>query len=433
VTEEQLIVEGGHRLNGRIRAGGSKNAALPIMAATLLTAEPCVLSNLPAIEDLRTMGEVLGHLGVAIERSAPDQLTLRADEVVRFVAPHDLVSKMRASFLVLGPLRARFGRARVSQPGGCAIGSRGVELHLRGLELMGATITAHQGYYEAEVAGEHLRGAEIYLDVPTVTGTENLMMAAALAEGTTVISNAAQEPHVQDLAAFLNAMGGSVDGAGSATIVIEGRLQLQGTAYTVQGDPIEAGTYAIVAAAAGGEVVIDEVEVAHLRALSAKLRLAGAELEERLNSLTVRSSGELEALDFQTMPHPGFPTDLQAPMMALLTQAKGTSVVTEVMFENRFLHVPELRRMGADIVVEGRSAVVRGPSALSGTPVTIPDLRSGAALAIAGLVAEGITEISGVQHLDRGYEGLEAKLSALGAHIFRRGQRGAAGALAQAG
>ena len=415
------MVQGGRRLEGEVTVSGSKNAALPILISSLLTAEPCVYQAIPNLADIHTTLRLLSGLGVKLDKEAwargDGNLTLHAERVGKLEASYDLVKTMRASFLVMGPLLARFGEARVSTPGGCAIGARPVNLHLKGLEALGATIEQAHGYIVARAA--RLRGAKIYLDLPSVGATENLLMAAALAEGTTVIENAAKEPEIEDLAAALNKMGARVDGAGSGIVKIEGVSALHRVTHRVIPDRIEAGSFVIAGALTGGEVSIKGARPSHLEAFLIKLKEAGLTLGADENSIQVRGNGKLKSVDVTTLPYPGFPTDLQAQMMVLMAVANGASVITETIFENRFMHAQELDRMGADIRLEGNRAVVRGVKELSGAPVMASDLRASVALILAGLVARGTTEISRVYHLDRGYERIEQKLSKLGARIER--------------
>lgn len=419
----QLRIEGGSRLSGRISISGSKNAVLPILAACLLTDEECRLKNVPRLEDVTTMASLLETIGVQVRWLGPHQLQVDASQVSRPEVVAGIAARMRASFLLIGPLLARQGEARIAKPGGDDIGMRRVEQHVHGLRLMGASVELEGGQYVARADGLH--GATIHLDMPTVTGTENLMMAAATAEGVTTIHNAAREPHVVDLAYFLGRMGARIRGIGSDILQIEGVSELSGATHRVIPDNVEAGTYAIAAAATGGEVLLEDLEPFNLQALILKLRAAGADVVEQGHSLAVRRSGELQPVDVTTWPHPGFPTDLQAPYVSLMTQAQGRSVVSEAVFENRFQHVPELNKLGAEITVEGRSAIVSGPARLRGARVSAPDIRSGAALVVAGLCASGTTLVDNVFHLDRGYEEIEHKLRRLGAHVSREGEAGA--------
>lgn len=414
---DQLIIRGGKPLRGEVRVSGAKNAALPQMAAALLTEEPLRLSNVPRLMDIRTTTRLLQHMGVEVAGGGTADLRVHAQSVKRAEAPYDLVKTMRASVLVLGPLVARLGRARVSLPGGCAIGPRPINLHLMGLEKLGATIRLDRGYVEAEAG--RLRGARIAFDLQTVTGTENLMMAAALADGTTVLENAACEPEVEDLATLLNAMGAKIEGAGTAIVTIHGVPALGGAEHRTIPDRIEAGTFAIAAAISGGEVRIRDCRPEHLEAVIAKLEEAGAKIETGPDGLRVAAGGRSRAVNFRTQPFPGFATDMQAQMMALMTVAEGQSVITESVFENRFMHVNELLRLGADITIAGNAAAVRGVAGLLGAPVMATDLRASASLVLAGLAAQGTTVISRIYHLDRGYEAIEQKLTALGADVER--------------
>jgi UDP-N-acetylglucosamine 1-carboxyvinyltransferase len=418
---DKIIVQGGRQLQGEVAVSGSKNAALPILISSLLTSEPCIYQGIPHLVDISTTLKLLSGLGVDVDRDSwakdSGDLTIRADRVKNVEASYDLVKTMRASFLVTGPLLARFGRAHVSTPGGCAIGTRPVNLHLKGLSAMGATIDQVHGY--VELRAEKLRGAKIYLDLPSVGATENLMMAGSLAEGTTVIENAAKEPEIEDLAAVLNKMGAEVQGAGSDIIHIEGATSLRGVKHRVIPDRIEAASFVIAGLLTGGNVVVTGARPAHLDAFSIKLKEAGIDLAVEENSFGVKGNGKIKSVDLTTLPYPGFPTDLQAQMMVLMSVADGVSVITETIFENRFMHAQELDRMGADIRLEGNRAVVRGVKELSGAPVMATDLRASVSLILAGLVANGTTEVSRVYHLDRGYERIEQKLSKLGAAIER--------------
>ncbi len=414
---DQLVIRGGKPLTGEIRVSGAKNAALPLMAAALLTGEPLELSNAPRLVDILTMAKILRHMGVEIAGERTPTLRLEARALHRPEAPYDLVKTMRASVLVLGPLVARMGRARVSLPGGCAIGPRPINLHLMGLERLGASIRLNQGYVEAEAP--RLKGARIAFDLQTVTGTENLMMAAVLAEGITILENAACEPEVVDLAHLLNTMGAKVEGAGTSTITIHGVSGLGGTRHRIIPDRIEAGTFAVAAAITGGDVSIRDCQPMHLEAITAKLEESGARIEVGVDSLRVTGTGRPRAVNVRTQPFPGFATDMQAQIMAFMAVADGQSVITEAVFENRFMHVNELLRMGADITIAGNTAVVQGVPHLSGAPVMATDLRASASLVLAGLAARGTTTVSRIYHLDRGYEAIERKLSALGADIQR--------------
>ncbi len=413
---DKIIIEGGHTLQGEITISGAKNAALPLIAATLLAGGQHTLEGVPNLVDIRTFKKLLGKMGVSFSDDA-GRLVIDAGHVEHFEAPYDMVKTMRASVLVLGPLLARFGRARVSLPGGCAIGARPINLHLKAFEAMGAKIELEYGYVIAQA--DRLKGAQVYFDTVSVTGTENVMMAAALADGKTVIKNAACEPEVAALADFLVRMGACVKGAGTDTIVIEGVPALRAADCTIIPDRIEAGTYMIAAGLTGGDVFLRNCPFACLQAVTAKLREAGLTIEPDAAGVRVRRKGPIKSVDVKTLPYPGFPTDLQAQIMVLMGISNGLSVITESIFENRFMHVGELQRMGADITIEGRSAIVRGRPALLAAPVMATDLRASASLILAGLVAEGSTEVSRVYHLDRGYERLEEKLASVGAHIRR--------------
>ena len=419
---ERLIVKGGNRLVGTVKTSGAKNAVLPIIAASILGTSPSRLDEIPALEDVRTICAVLECLGIKVDASEPHTLKIDSREITSCEAPYELVRSMRASFLVMGPLLARKGYARISQPGGCAIGTRPIDLHLKGFEALGVKIEQGHGYIEAS-APEGMIGANIYLDFPSVGATENIMMAAAMANGTTVLENPAEEPEIVDLANYLNQMGARVRGAGTNVITIEGVSELHGVQHSVIPDRIEAGTYMIAAAMTGGDVIIENVLPEHQKPLIAKLREAGALVEEDIDRIHVVGSGRLKAVDIKTLPYPGFPTDMQAQMMAMLSVAEGRSKITETVFENRFMHVVELNRMGANITTEGRSAVITGPAHLTGCTVRATDLRAGAAMILAGLVAEGATEICDIYHIDRGYEEIAAKLTRLGADIKRVGTK----------
>lgn len=419
---ERLIVKGGNRLVGTVKTSGAKNAVLPIIAASILGTSPSRLDEIPALEDVRTICAVLECLGIKVDASEPHTLKIDSREITSCEAPYELVRSMRASFLVMGPLLARKGYARISQPGGCAIGTRPIDLHLKGFEALGVKIEQGHGYIEAS-APEGMTGANIYLDFPSVGATENIMMAAAMASGTTVLENPAEEPEIVDLANYLNQMGARVRGAGTNVITIEGVSELHGVQHSVIPDRIEAGTYMIAAAMTGGDVIIENVLPEHQKPLIAKLREAGALVEEDIDRIHVVGGGKLKAVDIKTLPYPGFPTDMQAQMMAMLSVAEGRSKITETVFENRFMHVVELNRMGANITTEGRSAAITGPAHLTGCTVRATDLRAGAAMILAGLVAEGSTEICDIYHIDRGYEEIAAKLTRLGADIKRVGTK----------
>ncbi len=415
---DSLIVTGGQRLEGRVRAAGAKNAALPILASTLLGGGACTITNLPQVRDVATMMTLLSLLGVSVKQEE-GKAVLDATHVQSLEAPYDLVKTMRASILVLGPLLARFGEAVVSLPGGCAIGPRPVDFHLDGLRQLGATVSMDYGYIRAHAA--KLKGQRIDFEIPTVTGTENLLMAACLAKGTTVINNAAMEPEIVDLADFLIKRGARISGAGSGRLVVEGVPALHGADHEVIPDRIEAGTYLVAGAMTGGRVEVDQCMPEHLEVVISKLKQCGANLSEGTQSITIKAGSRLQAQDVQTFPYPGFPTDLQAQIMALMCLAEGASVITESVFAGRFLHVPELRRMGAAIAVDGHRAVVKGLGRLTGAPVMASDLRASAALLLAGLAAEGETRISRIYHLERGYERIEDKLQGLGASVRREG------------
>lgn len=418
---DKLIIQGGNRLHGEVTISGAKNAALPILCASLLAETPLKLSGIAALKDIDTTLKLLDMMGVKITRNG-SEVSLDASDVASFEATYEMVKTMRASILVLGPLLARFGTARVSLPGGCAIGSRPVDLHIKGLQAMGAAIHITHGYIQAStlhLPNRRLQGARYYMDLVTVTGTENLMMAAALAEGTTVLENAAKEPEVVDLAEMLIKMGANITGAGTDVITIVGVDKLSGTTHNVVCDRIEAGTYMVAAAMTGGEVKLLNARADLLDAVIEKLREAGATVTSDANSITVKSDGKLKAVNIRTAPHPAFPTDMQAQFMALNVVAEGVAKVTETIFENRFMHVQEMQRLGADISIDGNTALVKGVEFLDGATVMATDLRASASLVLAGLVARGETVIERIYHLDRGYEHLEAKLNALGADVKR--------------
>ena len=414
---QKLKIAGGRRLVGEVQASGAKNAALPIMAACLLTSEPVRLRNVPDLADVKTMSKLLSGMGVVVEKEAAADFSLCANAVSGTEAPYDLVKTMRASILVLGPLVARFGAAKVSLPGGCSIGARPVDQHIKALRQLGADIEIDHGYVVAKA--KRLRGARIVTDMVTVTGTENILMAAVLAEGTTVIENAAREPEVVDLANLLNAMGANITGAGSSVITVQGVSSLHGAEHSVIADRIETGTFLCAALATRGDVTVTHAAPETLEAVIVKLREAGGIVETGPDWIRARIEGRPKAVDVRTVPHPGFPTDMQAQFMALNAVAEGSARIVETIFENRFMHVPELQRMGADIAVDGHTAVVRGVEKLEGTTVMATDLRASACLVIAGLAAHGETVIDRIYHLDRGYERIEAKLSGLGADIVR--------------
>lgn len=412
----KLTITGGKPLEGTITVSGAKNAVLPIIAASLLCAEPIQLEDAPDLLDVNVMNQVISALGATVERNG-STLKIHARDIDCIEAPYDLVSQMRASIVTMGPLLARKGHVRISHPGGCAIGSRPINWHLKGLEALGAEVKMDHGFLD--VSSKGLKGARIYLDYPSVGATENIMMAAAMAQGTTLIENAAQEPEIVDLATFLNEMGGKVRGAGTSIIHIEGVREFHGTTHTVIPDRIEAGSYLLMVGATGGDVLVQNVIADHLKPLIAKMEEAGIRMMEEDDGIRISGNGVYNAVDIKTQVHPGFPTDLQAPFMAFLTRANGTGLFTETVFENRFMHVDELKRMGADIKIEGRSAIVHGVQRLNAAPVTATDLRAGAALILAALTAEGTTGIRGIHHIDRGYEKVVEKLSHLGANIVR--------------
>jgi UDP-N-acetylglucosamine 1-carboxyvinyltransferase len=415
---DKLRIHGGQRLQGTLRVAGAKNAALPIMAAALLTADELLLDNVAELADTRTMGRLLTGMGVAVARNG-QQLGLRARELASVEAPYDLVKTMRASILVLGPLLARAGSARVSLPGGCAIGARPVDQHLKGLQALGADLQIDQGYIVARRNGARLRGARIVTDLVTVTGTENLMMAASLAEGETVIENAAREPEVVDLALCLNDMGARIRGAGTDSIVIEGVERLHGASHRIMPDRIESATFLVAVTATGGDVTLEQAAPATLDAVLEKLREAGASVQTGTDWVRVRMDRRPQAVSLRTAPYPAFPTDAQAQFMALNCIADGVARISENIFENRFMHVLELQRLGARIDIDGHSAMVHGIERLSGATVMATDLRASASLVIAGLVAQGETTVERIYHLDRGYEGMERRLNTLGARIER--------------
>jgi len=418
---DKLLIRGGRQLHGEVRISGAKNAALPELCAALLTAEPVTLHNVPRLQDVATMLKLIRNMGVTAERRSDGSVWIDASQLSSPEAPYELVKTMRASVLALGPLLARFGEATVSLPGGCAIGSRPVDQHIKGLQQMGAEIVVEHGYIIAKLpkGRERLKGASITTDMITVTGTENFMMAAALAEGETVLENAAQEPEISDLAEMLNAMGAKVEGQGTSRIRIQGVERLSGCSHQVVADRIETGTFLCAVAAAGGDVVLRHGRADHLDAVIDKLREAGAQVTAVEGGIRIQSQGRLVAQSFRTTEYPGFPTDMQAQFMALNAVSQGSSKVTETIFENRFMHVNELVRLGARIQVDGKLAVIEGVERLSGATVMATDLRASASLVIAGLVAEGETLVDRIYHLDRGYDQMEAKLRGIGADIER--------------
>ncbi len=413
---DKMIIQGGERLIGEIQIGGAKNAALPLFMASLLTEEPVHLHNVPALRDVDTVEKLLTNMDITVKRGGRDA-EVQAKALDTIEAPYDLVRTMRASVLVMGPLLARAHEAKVSLPGGCAIGTRPINLHLDGFAALGAEIDLEHGYVHAR-AGK-LRGTTIDLPIPTVTGTENLMMAAALAEGVTVIENAAREPEVVELGNFINQMGGRISGLGTKTLIIEGVNALHGAEYTIMPDRVEAATYMVAAGMTRGNLLLKGARPEHLKAVIDKLMEAGMEIKAENGGLRCLLIGPIKSVDAKTLPYPGFPTDVQAQLMAMMSFANGLSVISESVFENRFMHVSELKRMGADIQVEGHSAIIRGKESLSGAPVMATDLRASASLVLAGLAAHGTTEISRIYHLDRGYERMDEKLRAVGAKIER--------------
>lgn len=415
---DRLIIEGGRPLKGGVEISGAKNAALPAMAASLLTGGWHCLERIPRLRDINTIKRIMSKLGTVFREENSHALEINSDNLTCFEAPYELVKTMRASILLLGPLLARYGRAKISLPGGCAIGARPVNLHLKALVAMGADIYLDHGYINARA--DRLKGAEIFFDIPTVTGTENIMMAAVTARGRTILKNSANEPEVVDLANALRSMGAHIEGDGTDTIVVEGVRDLKPCNHRIIPDRIEAGTFMIGAAITGGEVRVEGCVPGHLTSLMEKLKLAGARIDPAEKSLTVTGPGQIESVDLMTMPYPGFPTDLQAQFMALMAVARGSSMIRETIFENRFIHVSELRRMGADIEINGNQALIKGKKRLFSAPVMATDLRASASLVLAGLVAEGgRTEVHRIYHLDRGYEAIEKKFRGLGASIWR--------------
>lgn len=414
---EKLVIKGGRPLHGRVRVSSAKNAVLPIIVATLLPDSPATIIDAPNLEDVRTISSVIEYLGGSVIHKG-NEMIFDTSMITKTEASYDLMSRMRASFLVMGPLLAKKRHAKIALPGGCMIGSRPIDLHLKAFEAMGAEITIGNGFVEA-LAPNGLKEATIYLDFPSVGATENILMAAVLAEGKTIIENAAEEPEIVDLVTFLSSMGANIKGAGTNVIRIEGVKHLYGASHTVIPDRIEAGTFIIAAAMVGGDVVIENVLTEHLKPLLAKLSEAGVVVEKEIDSVHIISQGRIKSADIKTLPYPGFPTDLQAQFMAMMTVGDGVSTITETVFENRFMHVGELCRMGADIRVEGRKAIVHGVPFLQGAFVRATDLRAGAALVLAGLAAHGVTEIGDLHHIDRGYDHLVEKLRGLGADIVR--------------
>ncbi len=417
---DQIIVKGGQRLTGKVRVEGAKNAVLPVLAGSLLASNgKSVIKEVPNLADVYTIQEVLRSLNASVEYfPEKNEMVIDASNTLSSEAQFEYVRKMRASILVMGPLLARNGFARVALPGGCAIGSRPIELHLKGFEAMGAQITFGNGFVEANVNGR-LRGAKIYLDFPSVGATENIMTAAALADGVSVIENAAKEPEIVDLANYINEMGGKVYGAGTDTLRIEGVKELNGAEHYIIPDRVEAGTFMVAAAITEGDVIIENAVPEHMAALISKMEEMGVDITEEAEGLRIRSARPLRSIDIKTMPHPGFPTDMQSQMMSLMLTAQGNGILTETVFENRFMHVEEFRRMNASVKIEGRSVIMEGPSKLQGAEVSATDLRAAAALILAGLAAEGITRVNELYHLDRGYVNFHKKLAALGADIER--------------
>lgn len=419
---DKIIVKGGRALTGNVRVEGAKNAVLPVLAAALLASKGInTINEVPSLADVKTINEVLRSLNTKIDYKPENkQVIIDSTATLNSEAQFEYVRKMRASILVMGPILARNGFARVALPGGCAIGSRPIDQHLKGFEAMGATITFGQGFVEARTEGR-LQGAKIYLDFPSVGATENIMTAAALAEGTTVIENAAKEPEIVDLANFINNMGGKVKGAGTDVIKIEGVAELTGAEHSIIPDRIEAGTFMVAAAITRGDVTIKNAVPEHMTALISKMQEMGVEISETEQGLRIKAEGELKSVDIKTMPHPGFPTDMQSQMMSLMMTAHGTGIITETVFENRFMHVEEFRRMNGNLKIEGRSVIMENPSDLQGAEVAATDLRAAAALILAGLVADGVTRVTELKHLDRGYVNFDKKLAALGADIERVG------------
>jgi UDP-N-acetylglucosamine 1-carboxyvinyltransferase len=417
LDSEKFLITGGKRLEGSVEISGAKNSALSIMAATLLTKDVCILRNIPHLTDVDTMIAVIRKLGIKVEWKEDNTLYIDSDYFNNYEAPYELVKKMRASILVMGPLLARLHKAKISLPGGCAIGARPVDFHIKGFETLGAQVEVDKGYIKAEV--NKLRGGDIYLDFPSLGATENIMMAASLAEGVTKIENAAKDPEVVELGNFLIKMGAKIEGLGTDLIKINGVKKLNGVDYNIIPDRIEAGTYMIAAAITSGDILIEKIDPLLIKPLIVKLEEAGVKIKQEKDFIEVIGSNSINAVDIKTLPYPGFPTDIQPQFMALNCVANGTSVITETVFENRFAHTGDLIRMGADIKVEGRSAIIKGVKKLSAAPVMASDLRGGAALILAGLVADGTTELSRIYHLDRGYVNLEKKLTDLGADIHR--------------
>lgn len=414
----RIIVEQSPPLKGSVRISGAKNSALPILAATLLSSSTCYLDDVPDLNDVKIISEVLNILGAKVNKLGKEEMEIDSANICNYEAPYELMSKMRASFLVMGPLLARLGRAKISMPGGCAIGTRPIDLHLKGFKALGATIEIGNGYVEAHA--KKLVGSEIYLDFPSVGATENIIMAAALAEGETILENAAMEPEIIDLANFINKMGGNIKGAGTNTIKIKGVSSLGGTKHQIIPDRIEAGTFMVAAAITKGDILVKNVLTNHIKPVIAKLHEVGATIIEEGDNVRVIGNDVINAVDIKTLPYPGFPTDMQSQFMTLMAVASGTSVVVETVFENRFMHVDELNKMGADIRIDGRSSIIEGVKSLKGAPVRATDLRAGASLILAGLIARGKTEISDIYHIDRGYSDIEEKVRQMGGRIYRK-------------
>lgn len=414
----KIIVEKSPPLVGRVRVGGAKNAALPILAATLLSNENCILEDVPDLQDVKIILQLIDTLGAKFQKMSKNEVKINSSELEKWEAPYELMSKMRASFLVMGPLLARLGKARISMPGGCAIGTRPIDLHLKGFEAMGAKIDIGNGYVEATV--DRLVGADIYLDFPSVGATENILMAASLAEGETIIENAAMEPEIIDLANFINKIGGNVKGAGTNTIRILGVDKLYGTRHQIIPDRIEAGTFMVAAAVTKGDITVDNILSNHVRPIIAKLHEANVEVIEGEDYIRVIGKDKIKSANIKTLPYPGFPTDMQSQFMTLMAISEDTSVVVETVFENRFMHAEELIRMGANIKIDGRTAIVSGVKKLTGCSVRATDLRAGASLILAGLIADGKTEIGDIYHIERGYEDIVEKISSLGGKIYKK-------------
>jgi len=411
------MVEKSLPLKGNVRVSGAKNSALPILAASLLGTEDIILEDVPALKDVGVMCQVLESLGAKVEKLGKNTIKINSKDINNYETKYELMSKMRASFLVMGPLLGRLGKTKNSLPGGCAIGTRPIDLHLKGFKVLGAEIDSDHGNIAA--FAEDLVGDRIYLDFPSVGATENIMMAAVLAKGETTIDNAAMEPEIVDLANFLNKLGGDVRGAGTSTIRIKGVEKLTGGKHRIIPDRIEAGTFMVASAITGGDIIVENVITNHIKPVIAKLEEAGCEIIVNADTVRVKANGRCKAIDIKTMPYPGFPTDMQSQFMALMSVCEGTSVCIETVFENRFMHVDELKRMGADIKIDGRSAIIYGVDSLTSAPVKATDLRAGAALVLAGLISEGVTEVTNIDHIDRGYENIEEKLKSLGAKIER--------------